>query len=130
MLFGEEPRRVIGVIDCDPEMKIDRRTSAILEFPSGECAFTCSTQLVPYQRIHLFGERGRIEVEIPFNAPPDRPTRLFVDDGSSLAGHGIRSEQVPTCDQYAIQADLFSRAILDNTMSPRRWRRGPEYGRD
>ncbi len=118
MLFGEEPRRVIGVIECDPEMKIDRRASVILQFPSGECTFTCSTQLVPYQRMHLAGTRGRIEVEIPFNAPPDRPTRLFVDDGSSLAGEGIRTEVIPACDQYTIQGDLFSRAILDDTAVP------------
>lgn len=118
MLFGAEPLRVIGVIDCDPDMKIDRRTSAILQFPAGECTFTCSTQLVPYQRMHLLGEHSRIEVQIPFNAPPDRPTRLFLDDGSSLTGDGIRTEQVSTCDQYTIQADLFSRAILEDTEVP------------
>jgi predicted dehydrogenase len=75
--------------------------------------FTCSTQLAPYQRMHVFGTRGRIEIEIPFNAPPDRPVRLFVDDGSS-----IRTEELPVCDQYTIQGDLFSRAILDNGPEP------------
>ena len=46
-------------------MKIDRLTSAILDFPSGHAIFTCSTQLVPYQRMQFFGTTGRVEVEIP-----------------------------------------------------------------
>ena len=61
-------------------MKIDRLTSAILDFPSGQSIFTCGTQLVPYQRMQFFGTQGRIEVEIPFNAPNDRPCRIFIDD--------------------------------------------------
>jgi predicted dehydrogenase len=112
MLFGAEPVRAAGLIERDPATKIDRLTSAILEYPSGQCIFNCGTQQVPYQRMHLFGTRGRIEVEIPFNAPPDRPTRLFVDDGSSLFGDSIVVEELPVSDQYTIQGDLFSRAIL------------------
>jgi predicted dehydrogenase len=112
LLFTQEPRRVAGLIERDPEWQIDRLTSALLEYPSGHCAFTCSTQLVPYQRMQILGTRGRIEVEIPFNALPDRPMRLLLDDGSSLTGAGIRVEEIPTCDQYTVQGDLFSQAIL------------------
>ncbi len=110
-VFGEEPRRVMGLLERDPDMHIDRLGSAILDFPSGQAVFTCSTQLVAYQRMQFFGTRGRIEIEIPFNAPPDRPCRLFVDDGSDLFGAGIQTETFPVCDQYTIQGDLFSRAI-------------------
>ena len=113
MVFGEEPVRVIGSMERDPEFHTDRLTSAMLEYPAGQCVFTCSTQLVPYQRMHLLGTRGRIEVEIPFNAPSDRPTRLFIDDGSS-----VRTEELPVCDQYTIQGDLFSRAILEDGEVP------------
>ena len=74
--FGQQPTRVVGCIDRDPKTQIDRLTSAILEFPGGQSIFTCSTQLVPYQRMQFLGTRGRIEIEIPFNAPPDRPTRI------------------------------------------------------
>ena len=110
-IFGEEPRRVTALVERDPDMHIDRLASALLDFPSGQAIFTCSTQLAAYQRIHFFGTRGRIEIEIPFNAPPDRPCRIFVDDGSDLFGAGIRTETFPVCDQYTIQGDLFSRAI-------------------
>ncbi len=117
-LFNDEPVRVLGVAERDPEMKTDRLTSAILDFPLGQSIFTCSTQLVPYQRINIFGTKGRIEVEIPFNAPPDRPTRILIDDGRDIFGGGITTETLPVCDQYTIQGDAFSRAILDGTEVP------------
>ncbi len=110
-IFGEEPRRVLALIERDPEMGVDRLTSGILDFPSGQSVFTCSTQLVPYQRMQFFGTTGRIEIEIPFNAPPDQPCRIFVDDGSDLFGASIRTETFPVCDQYTIQGDLFSKAV-------------------
>jgi predicted dehydrogenase len=109
-LFGAEPRRVVALVERDPQMKIDRLTSAILDFPTGQSIFTCATQLVPYQRMQIFGTRGRIEIEIPFNAPPDRPCRVFVDDGSDLFGAGIETLETAICDQYTLQGDQFSRA--------------------
>jgi len=115
--FARQPTRVVASIDRDPQMGIDRLTSAILEFPAGQAVFTCSTQLIPYQRVHFLGTRGRIELEIPFNAPPDRPTRLFIDSTGDLFGHP-EVETFPTCDQYTLQGDAFSRAILDNTEVP------------
>jgi predicted dehydrogenase len=108
-IFAEEPLRVNASMELDPEYGTDRLTSAVLEFPSGQCAFTCATQLAPYQRMHIAGTLGRIDIEIPFNAPPDRPTRIFVND---------RVEEFPICDQYTLQGDLFSRAILDDTEVP------------
>lgn len=110
-IFGEEPYRVMALAECDPEMRIDRLSSGILDFPSGQSAFTCGTQLVPYQRTHLFGTTGRIEIEIPFNAPPDTPCRIFLDDGSDLYGAAIQTETFPVRDQYTIQGDLFSQAV-------------------
>jgi len=113
-VFGMEPRRVLALIDRDPELGTDRLTSAVLDFPNGQASFTCSTQLVGYQRMQLCGTRGRIEVEIPFNAPPDKATRIFIHDGSDLAGKNAEVREFPICDQYTIQGDLFSRAILEN----------------
>jgi len=117
-IFGAEPRRVMALIERDPEMSVDRLTSAILDFPDGQSTFTCSTQLVPYQRMQFFGTRGRIEVLIPFNAPPDKPIRIMIDDGSDLRGSAIEIKEFPVCDQYEIQGELFSQAILQNTPQP------------
>jgi predicted dehydrogenase len=108
-IFGEEPERVSARVEYDPVMKTDRLASAILDFPSGQSVFTCGTQVAPYQRMHFIGTDGRIEIEIPFNAPPDRPCRIFVNDVV---------EEFPVCDQYTIQGDEFSRAIVEDTEVP------------
>jgi len=109
MIFEEEPLRVTGTLERDPNFQTDRLSSAILEFSQGQCVFTCSTQLAYYQRAHILGTRGRIEIEIPVNPPPDQPSRIWVD--------GV-AEELPPCDQFTIQGDLFSRAILEDGPVP------------
>ncbi|MGB6131236.1 MAG: Gfo/Idh/MocA family oxidoreductase [Acidobacteriaceae bacterium] len=116
--FAQQPTRVCGLIDRDPELGTDRLTSAILEFPAGHAIFTCGTQLVPYQRAHFCGTRGRIEIEIPFNAPVERPTRLFIDDGRDIFGGGIVTETFPIANQYTLQGDDFARAVFEGAPLP------------
>ena len=116
--FGQEPVRVVSALDRDPQMDTDRLASAILEFPAGHAIFTCSTQLIPYQRIHFLGTSGRIEIEIPFNAPNDRPTRLFIDATGDLTGSGISTEVFPAGDQYTYQGDAFANAVLHGARVP------------
>ncbi len=111
-VFEAEPKRVMALIERDLEMKTDRLASAILDFDEGQASFACSTQLVPYQRMQVFGTKGRIEVEIPFNAPPDRPCRIFVDDGSGAPSTSSAvTETFETMDQYTAQGDDFSMAV-------------------
>lgn len=118
-IFGAEPKRVIGAFENDPQFGTDRLCSALALFPQDrQLNFICSTQLVPYQRVQICGTRGRIEIEIPFNAPNQSICRLFIDDGSDLRGSGIRTEQFPACDQYSLQADAFARAVLDEAPWP------------
>jgi predicted dehydrogenase len=117
-IFGTEPRRVMGLVERDPKMKIDRLTSAILDYAAGQCVFTCGTQIVAYQRMQIFGTRGRVEIEIPFNAPPDRSCRVFLDSGGDVLGSGTKVYKIPKGDQYTIQGDLFSRAVRDDGEVP------------
>ncbi len=112
-LFGSEPVRVQAHIELDPQFGTDRLASGILEFANGTSTFTCATQLAPYQRVHIFGTQGRVEIEIPFNAPPDRPCRIWHQRGSE-----VEEITFEICDQYTIQGDLFSRAVLDDTPVP------------
>jgi predicted dehydrogenase len=107
-IFAEEPTRVAGVLRRDPDFGTDRLSSAILEFPSGQSIFTCSTQSAYFQRMHFLGASGRVEVEIPWNAPNDRPCRIFISDTTAGAP---KVEEFPIVDQYTIQGDEFSRAI-------------------
>lgn len=116
-IFGDEPTRVLGQIDRDPQTKVDRLTSAVMEFDAGTSTFTCSTQMASYQRVNIFGTEGCIEIEIPFNAPPDRPCRMWLQ---AKGKNGEQTEEInlPVCNQYTLQADAFGRAILDNAPVP------------
>ncbi len=112
-IFEAEPVRVFGLVEYDPEFGIDRIVSGVMDFGTGTSTFTCSTQLVPYQRVNIFGTEGRVEIEIPFNAPPDRPCRLWHQSGDT-----VEEIVLEICDQYTIQGELFSQAILDDTAVP------------
>ncbi len=82
MLFGVEPSRIKATVKRDPKMKIDVLTSALLEFPGGgQATLTCSTRAEPDQRVHIVGSKGRIDIAIPFNIPPDGETNIFVTAG-------------------------------------------------
>jgi predicted dehydrogenase len=116
--FGAEPTRVVATLDRDPQMSTDRLASAILEFPSGHAIFTCSTQLIAHQRANFLGTKGLIELEIPYNAPPDLPNRMFIDSTGDLSGSGITTETFPVSDQYTLQGDAFAKAVFDNTEVP------------
>jgi predicted dehydrogenase len=118
-LIGQEPARVLGSLERDPEMGIDRLTSAILEFPAGQSVFTCSTQLAYHQRMFLLGTKGRIEIDRPINPVTGEPSRIFIDDNpGDPTGSGITAEVIPACDQFTIQGDLFSRAIREGGKVP------------
>ena len=119
MVFGEEPRRVAATMTRDASLGgVDVLTSAILEYPSGNCIFSCSMQLVPHQSMRFFGTKGWVAAEIPFNALPGQVSDIFIDDGSDLRGGGRMTEEIPPCDQYTLQGDSFSRAIREGTPVP------------
>ncbi|MCI0515458.1 Gfo/Idh/MocA family oxidoreductase [candidate division KSB1 bacterium] len=112
-LFDAEPQRVLGLIDYDPVFKTDRFATVILEFERGTASFTCATQLNYFQRVQILGTHGRVEIEIPFNAPPDKPCRLWFQKGD-------RTEEILTeiSNQYILQGDFFSLAILQDRPVP------------
>jgi predicted dehydrogenase len=119
MVFGEEPLRVSAAIVRDARFgNIDMLASAILDYPSGHCVFTCSTQVAYQQSMRFYGTTGRIEPEIPFNPAPGGTSRIRIDDGRDLIGSGVTVEEFAPCDQYIIQGDLFSRAIREGGPPP------------
>lgn len=108
-IFGAEPKRVIAAFERDPKFKTDRLASGLADFGEGrQLSFAVSTQLAPYQRVNIMGTKGRIEIEIPFNAPPDRPNRYFVQ--AMTMNEGVWTE-LPVSDQYQLQAEAFGRVI-------------------
>ncbi|MDA3955439.1 Gfo/Idh/MocA family oxidoreductase [Oceanispirochaeta sp.] len=109
-IFDEEPLRVASILEYDPETGTDRMSSVMMEFPSGQASFSCSTQLSPYQRMQIFGTKGRLEVEIPFNAPADKACRIFLSKGDFYF-EDYELIDFPVCDQYTLQAESFVRTI-------------------
>jgi predicted dehydrogenase len=111
-LFEAEPARVACLIDRDPAFGTDRLSSGLADFGGGRhLGFTVSTQLVPYQRVQALGTKGRIEIQIPFNAPQGEATRIFVDDGTAVGDLSAKTVEVDPCDQYQLQGEAFSRAV-------------------
>jgi len=111
-IFGAEPLRAIAVFDRDPEFQTDRNVSGLLDFGDGRrLDFTVSTQSAPHQRVQIVGTKKRLEIEIPFNAPPMASTRIFVNDGSALGDASAVAETFAPCDQYMLQGEAFSKVV-------------------
>jgi len=112
-LFEQEPKRVVACMELDPEFGTDRLASVIMEFPSGQSHFAVSTQLAGFQRMHVLGTSGHLEVKIPFNSPIDRPTVVAQDRGNILLDE-ITKHEYPTTDHYSLMGDAFSKAIIED----------------
>jgi predicted dehydrogenase len=118
MIFGEEPARVSATMVRDPQSGVDTLASAILEYPSGHCIFSCGMQVVGNQSMQFFGTKARIEIEVPFNARAGGTSRIRIDDGRDPFGGGLTVEEFAPCDQYTLQGDAFSAAIREGTPPP------------
>jgi predicted dehydrogenase len=118
MVFGEEPVRVSATLARHPENGVDTLASAILEYPSGHCVFSCGTLVAGNQSMAFHGTRGRIEVDVPYNARPGGTSSIRIDDGRDPFGGGREIEEFAACDQYTLQGDAFSRAIREHTPPP------------
>lgn len=111
--FESEPVRVMALIDRDPDFHTDRMATVIADFGVGRrLDFTVSTQSTPYQRLHLVGTTQRLEIEVPFNAGQGEAMRIALDDGKAHAGKSAQFEVMPQADQYTLQCDAFSQAVL------------------
>jgi len=112
-LFNGEPVRVCGTMEYDPQMKIDRLASGVLEFEKGTATSTCSTQLAHQQSISILGTSGKMEIAKPFTPGPEESCKIIQQTGAE-----IKELTVAACDQYTRQGDLFSQAILNETSVP------------
>lgn len=110
-LFGEEPLEVIAQLEFDPDMHVDRVGSALMRFPSGQAAFTFGGQVSLHQQMKIFGTTGHVSLNVPFNPPPDRMSRLVLDDGRDLVGSGSQEFTFAPTNQYTIQATHFAEAV-------------------
>ena len=112
-LFESEPVNVQSFVDYDPKFNVDRLASGILEFENGIANFMCSTQLDHRQSAIIYGTKGHIELNIPFNSANEATRKLHLRKGGET-----ETIFFETCDQYTLQGDAFSKAILDDTSVP------------
>jgi predicted dehydrogenase len=118
-MFDGEPDGVFATVRRDPRFGTDVLTSAVLDFGGRQATFTCSTQIEDDQRVHLVGTAGRLLVEIPFNIPPDRPTRIVrASGGDPPVAPDLEVVEVPAADPYGVQGDAFSTAVRTGSPVP------------
>lgn len=118
-LFGAEPDEFQAVVHLDSESGVDTLTSAMMRFGTAHATFTVSTRTEPDQRVHVVGATGRIDIEIPFNAPTDAPTRIFVTSGGQPpTAPSTETEEFDPIDQYSLQADAFALAVIAHQAAP------------
>lgn len=119
MLAGGEPLSIKASVRRDPAVGVDTLTTAILEFDDFVATFGCSTRNEPDQRVDIYGTKGRISIEIPFNIPIDRPTRISVTAGGNPpTDPNTRVIEFDAVDQYTLQAEAFAAAVLDGEPLP------------
>jgi predicted dehydrogenase len=119
MLFDGEPDNVQASLVRDQVSEVDIVVSAILQFGDGIASFTCSTRTETDQRVDIYGTTGRISFWIPFNIPPDLPTRVsLVAGGDPPVAPAVETFEFPPADPYALEADLFAAAVLDGAPLP------------
>jgi predicted dehydrogenase len=116
-VLGEEPLKVAALINFDPEFGTDVLSSVLLQFPSAQLQFSVSTKLVPHQRMQFFGDKKELEILIPFNAPKDKACTIRIGEGDPFREKG-ETLTFTLCDQYRLQAEAFSKSVLEGTEVP------------
>jgi predicted dehydrogenase len=113
LLFGREPERISATSRIDSRFGTDYIVSGVLDFGRGTATFTCGTQLQHRQQVVVIGSEGMLEVNRPFTPAPDERCRIVLTKGEL-------SEEITVepANQYTIQADLFSRAVLHDEPVP------------
>jgi predicted dehydrogenase len=118
-LFESEPQRVVSLVERDASFGTDRLASVLADFGNGrQLNFICSTQAAGHQRVQVLGSKAKLEIIIPFNAPPDERTAITVDSGAPFDGSLARREITPAVDQYTEQAEAFALAVLGEKPLP------------
>ena len=116
-VLGEEPVKVLALMEYDKEFGTDILSSVVMKFLSSQAVFTAGTQMVPYQRMHFLGSKKRLELLIPFNSPNNSPTHIILDEGG-VYPKNQETISFDTCDQYTLQAEAFTKSIMENIKEP------------
>ena len=136
MVFGEEPTRVTGAFVPDPDFGVDILASAILDYPSGQCVFACSTQVVPHQSMQFFGTTGRVELEVEEFKEREEKNLVFIkatiqveresQKGILIGEKGRRLKEIGSLAREEIEALLGTKVFLELWVKvEKNWREDP-----
>ncbi|MFP4426767.1 MAG: Gfo/Idh/MocA family protein [Spirochaetaceae bacterium] len=114
LIFGEEPVRVLSLVDRSKEFGTDVLTSAVMQFPGGgHATFSVGTQTFDQQGVHILGSSGSMAIEVPFNIYPDVTVPSYISTGV-----GERIYEAGPEDQYQLMFEAFSEALRNGDPVP------------
>ncbi len=117
LLFKRPPLRVVAAMERDPVFGVDRLTSALLDYGDGHAAFTVATQSGvsgwgTHQQLSVLGAKGWLRFDFPFAQARPTSCRLEIGSEASVGALPTRAIVFEPVNQYALQAERFSRYLL------------------
>lgn len=117
MIFGRDPVRVLATLERDPVMRIDRLTTAVLDYGDAQGVFTISTQAGPngrgsHQLLSVLGSTGWLRADYPLAHAQPTQCHLYLGDEQSYGGFETSTITFAPVNQYTLQAERFSRHLL------------------
>jgi xylose dehydrogenase (NAD/NADP) len=107
-IYGSEPIRAKALWSFNEERGVDQTTIGVLEFPREQFAsFVCSMRMHRANQYEIIGTEGSVEATTAF-VPGTADTVVRVRDKS-----GTEEIVVPGIDQYRLEVEQFSRAVIE-----------------
>ena len=119
--FGRAPGRVIGTLDRDPLFKIDRLSTALLDYGDGHASFTVGSQSGPsdwatHQQFSVLGSNGWLRCDFPYAHGRPAPSHVYVGDHTSHGAVETTTYSFEPVNQYALQIERFSRHVRGDSV--------------
>jgi predicted dehydrogenase len=114
--FGRAPTRVIAAIDRDPAWKIDRLSTALLDYGDAHASFTVGLQSGPstwatHQQFSILGSNGWLRCDFPYAHGRPTACHLYVGDHTSHGAFETMVYEFEPVNQYTLQVERFSRFL-------------------
>ena len=123
LIFGRAPRRVVAALEIDPVFAIDRLSSALLDYGDAHASFTVATQSGgdgwgSQQHLTVLLARGWLRFSFPYSQVQPTPCRIEIGESSSVGASLTHSFSFEPANQFALQAERFSRRLLGDPVAP------------
>jgi len=115
-IFKRAPIRVIAAIDRDPNFRIDRLSTALLDYGDSHASFTVASQAGPsawatHQQFSVVGSNGWLRCDFPYAHGRPSPCHVFVGDDTSHGAVATHTYDFEPVNQYTLQVERFSRYL-------------------